>query len=69
MRQSIEHGAGQSLAAQHLGPLLEGKVRGDDQRLTLLRAADHLKQQRRAQLARGDVIQLVQDQQIELGEP
>ncbi len=36
MREAVEGGAGEPLAAEHLGPLLEGKVRGHDQTLPLI---------------------------------
>ncbi len=54
MRQSIEHGTGQPLTAEHFGPLLEGKIGGHDQRLTLVSAANYLEQQLRAEFAGGD---------------
>ncbi len=66
MRQPIEHGAGQSLAAQNFSPLLEGEIGSHDQRLPFVGAADHLEEEFRAKLTGGDVTQLVEDQQIEL---
>ena len=64
VRQPIEHGACQALAAENFGPLLEGKIGRHDQRLPLVGAADHLEEEFRAELAGGDVTQLVEDQQI-----
>jgi len=51
MREPIEHGTGQSLAAEDFSPLLKGKIRSYDQRLPFICAADHLKEQLRPQLA------------------
>ena len=48
--EAIEQRAGQSFRAEHAGPVLEGQVRGDDGRATLVPLAEHLEQQFRPSL-------------------
>jgi hypothetical protein len=36
VREAIKGGSGEPFAAEHLGPLLEGEVRGHDQTLPLI---------------------------------
>ena len=45
MGKAIEQRAGQSLGAEHAGPLIEGQVAGDDDRTALVALAEDLKQQ------------------------
>ena len=68
VRQPVKHRAGQSLAAEHLGPLLEWQVRRDDDARPFVGRRDHVEEQLAAQLAGWDVAQLVEDQQVKLRE-
>lgn len=68
MGQPIQRCPGEPLAAQHLRPVLEGQIGGHDQAGPLVGRADHIEQQLRPQLARRDVAQLVEDQQVQLGQ-
>ena len=66
MREPVERGAGESFAAQHLHPLLEGQVGGDDHAGAFIGGADHVEEQFGAQLAGRDVAEFVEDQQVQL---
>ena len=55
MRQPIEHGAGQSFAAEHFRPLFEGQVRGHDDAGPFIGRAHNVEEQLRAKLAGRDV--------------
>ena len=43
--EPVEQRTGQPLAAQHLGPVLERQVGGDDRGATLVSLGEHLEQQ------------------------
>jgi len=45
MGETIEQSAGQPFGAEDLGPFLEGQVRGDQGRATLIALAEHLEEQ------------------------
>jgi len=45
VRKAIEGGSREPLAAEHLGPLLEGQVRGHDQALSLVGRAQDVEEQ------------------------
>ncbi len=45
MSQSVECGGDESFASQDFGPVLEGKIRGDDHALALVGRADDIEQQ------------------------
>ena len=45
VRKAIECRSGESFAAEHLGPLLEGQIRGQDQALPLVGRAAHVKEE------------------------
>ena len=51
MCQSIKRCAGQALAAEHFGPLLERQIGRDDHARTFVGRADNVEQQYRAGLA------------------
>ena len=61
MRQPVECRARESLAAEHLGPILERQVGRHDQTRSLVSGADDVEQQLSTQLAGRNVPQLVQD--------
>ena len=66
MREAIEGGSGEPLAAEHLGPLLEGKVRGHDQTLPLIGRAQDVKKQLGPYLPGRNVAQFVKNDEFEL---
>ena len=68
MGKAIEQRAGQSLGAEHSGPLIEGQVAGDDDRAAFVALAEDLEQQLGASRRERHVAQLVDDQQLQAGE-
>ena len=62
--QAVEYCAGQALRAEDLGPLVEGQVRGNDDRAALVALGDDLEEQLCAGFAERNEAQLVDDQQI-----
>ena len=64
MGEAIEKGSGQTLGAEHLGPLIEGQIACDDDRSLLVTLAEHLEEQLGAGLRERDEAQLVDDQQF-----
>jgi hypothetical protein len=45
VRETIEEGTGETLGAEHAGPLVERQIAGDDDRAPLVALAEHLEQQ------------------------
>ena len=68
MGQSVEQRPGQALGTERLGPFVEGKIRGDQNRGALVALRDELEQQLRSGLRQRDEAQLVNDQQLVVGE-
>ena len=68
MRQSIERGPRQPFAAEHLGPVLERKIRRDDDAGSLVGGTDDVEEQFGAELAGRHVAEFIEDQQVELGQ-
>jgi len=68
MGQAIQHGAGEPLAPQDLGSLLERQIGRHDQTGPLVRRGDDVEEELRSGLAGRHVAQLVQDQQVELSQ-
>src|SRR5271166_2394018 len=64
MGQAIEHCGGHPGVAEHLGPIGEGEVGGDQQRGVLVELADQVEQQLPAGLAERQVAELVDDDEI-----
>ena len=62
--EPVEHGGGHLGVAEHLGPVGEGKVRGDEQRRVLVELADQVEQKLAAGLAEGQIAQFVDDDEI-----
>ena len=62
MSEAVQQGAGQSLGAEDLGPLVEGQVRGDQDRPSLVSVAEDLEEELRAGLGERDEAQLVDDE-------
>ena len=62
--QAVEHGGGHLGVAEHLGPIGEGEVGGDQQRGVLVELADQMEQQLPAGLAEGQIAELVDDDEI-----
>ena len=66
VREAVEGGSGEPFAAEHLGPLLEGQVRGDDQSLPIIGRAQDVKKQLGPFLPGGNIAQFVKDDEVEL---
>jgi hypothetical protein len=66
MREAVEGGSGEPFAAEHLGPLIEGQVRGDDQALPLVGGAQNVKKHLGPYLPGGNVAQFIKDERVEL---
>ena len=63
--EAIQQGAGESLRAEDLGPLVEGQVGGDQDRPSLVSLAEDLEEELRAGLGEWYEAQLVDDEQLE----
>src|ERR1700677_825266 len=68
MGEPVEQGACESSRAEDFGPLLEGQVRGDEGRSTLVALAEHLEQQFGAGFGQRHEPQFVNDQQLIAGD-
>jgi len=66
--EPVEGGAGEAFGAEHFRPRLEREVGGHDEAGALVRGGDHVEKQLGADLGGGHVAQLVEDQQVQLGE-
>lgn len=64
MRQAIEHGGGHFDVTEHLGPIGEGEVGGDQERGVLVKLADEMEQQLPAGLAEWEIAEFVDDDEI-----
>ena len=64
VRETVEHGPGEALGAEDLGPLIERQVAGDDDRPALVALAEHLEEQLGSGLRKRDEAQLVDDQEL-----
>ena len=66
VREAVEGGSGEPFAAEHLGPLLEGQIRGHDQALPLIGRAHDVKKQLGPYLPGGNIAQFVKNDEVEL---
>jgi hypothetical protein len=64
MGQAIEDRARQALGSEHVGPFVEGQVRGDDDRAALVSLGDDLEEQLGAGLAEWYEAQFVDDEEV-----
>jgi len=64
VREAVEGGSGEPFAAEYLGPLLEGQVRGDDQALPLVGRAQDVKKQFGPYLPGRKITQFVKDDEV-----
>ena len=64
MGQAIEHGGGHLGVAEHLGPIGEGEIGGDQQRGVFVELADQVEQQLAARLAEREIAQFVDDDEV-----
>jgi hypothetical protein len=64
MGKPVEHCGGHFGIAEHLGPIGEGEVCGDEQGCVLVELADQVEQQLAAGLAERQIAQLVDDDEI-----
>jgi len=62
--ETIEHGPGEALGAEDLGPLIERQVAGDDDRPAIVALAEHLEEQLGSGFRKRDEAQLVDDQEL-----
>src|SRR5262245_4539142 len=64
MQQPIQDGRGEgAVIVENLGPLLEGAVRGDDNRPLFIAQRDDLEEEIRSRLVNGEIAEFVQDEQ------
>ena len=68
MGETVQQGAGEPLGAEDLGPLVEGKVGGDQDRPSLVALAEYLEEELRAGLGERDEAELVNDEQLKPGQ-
>jgi len=66
--EPVERCPSEPFGSEDLGPGLEGQVGGDDEAGPLVGGGDHVKEQLGADLGGGHVAELVEHQQVELGE-
>ena len=66
--EPIKQGPGESFGAEHLGPLLERQVRGNQSGTTFIALAEHLGEQFGAGLGQWHEAQLIDDQQFVAGD-
>ena len=66
--EPVEERAGEALRAEHLGPLVERQVGGDQDRAALVALGENLEQQLGAGLGERHETQLVDDEELEVGE-
>ena len=64
MGQAIEHGGCHFGVAEHLRPIGEGEIGGDEQGRVLVELADQVEQQLAAGLAERQIAQFVDDDEI-----
>src|ERR671918_862089 len=67
MGEAIDDGLGESGVGEHLGPLSERQVGGDDQRAALVAFGEHLEDQFGGAIGECEVAQLVQDDELGAG--
>ena len=67
MGKAIEQGGGHLGIAEHGGPFAEAQVGGDDDTGALIELAQQVEQQRPATGTEGQIAQLVEDHEVELG--
>ncbi len=63
--ETVQQGPGQAFGAEHLGPLIEGKIAGQQDGAALVALAEHLEQQFGACFAERHEAEFVDDQQAE----
>src|SRR4051794_23562444 len=68
VREAVEQGAGQPLAAEDLGPFVEWQIAGHQRGAALVALAEHLEQQLRPALRERHKAKLVDDQQLVAGQ-
>src|SRR5258708_4599587 len=64
MSQAVEHGGGHLGIAEHLRPIGEGEIGGDQQRCVFVELADQVEQQLSAGLAERQIAKFVDDDEI-----
>ena len=64
VRQAVEHGGGHLGVTEHLRPVGEGEVGGDQQRCVLVELADQVEQQLPAGLAEWEIADFVDNDEI-----
>ena len=68
MGEPVEQGSGQTLRAEHRGPLVERQVAGDQDRAALVAPAEDLEQEFRPARRQRHIAELVDDQQLVAGQ-
>lgn len=64
--EAIECGSSEPFAAEHIGPLFEGKVLRHDQTLPLVGRAKHVTKQFGHYLSGRNIAQFIEDEQVEV---
>ncbi|HET9627817.1 MAG TPA: hypothetical protein VFP84_40945 [Kofleriaceae bacterium] len=67
VEHAVEHGGGYDLVAEHVAPLGDGLVGGDEHAASLIATADELKEQVGGPLLERQIAELVDDEQLGLG--
>jgi hypothetical protein len=66
--ESVEQGAGEALAAEDVGPFVEGEVAGDEGRAALVALREDFEEEFCSGLRQRDEAEFVDDEQLDLGE-
>ena len=69
MGEPVEQGGGHFGIAEDAGPFGEGEVGRDDDRCALVEPADQVEQQLAAGLGEGQIAELIENEEIDAGEP
>ena len=62
--EAVEHGSGETFAAQDFDPLLKGQIGGEDEAGLLVGPADDIKEQLGARLGEGHIAKLIEDDEV-----
>ena len=66
--ETIQESSSEPLGSEHLGPLVEGQVGGDQNRPSLVSLTEDLEEELCAGLREWDEAKLVDDEQLESGQ-
>jgi hypothetical protein len=66
--EPVQRRSGEPFAAQDLGPALERQVRRHDHAVAFVGRRDDIEEELGSGLARGDIPEFVEDEEVELGQ-